>query len=101
MSLDKLSDDPLPSTAQTVIPFTPEVRNFLLWLEDLLEREECQYAADTLEGIRSTITRVGVISDAQRQAVENIHLGSLKAQERKDDLPSSRGGSRRYEGYGR
>lgn len=65
-------------------------------IDDLLATGSYTWAQDALEEIQATVEKLQRVSEGQRRAVKNIELGR---QERR--LPSERGGSRRYEGWGR
>ena len=98
-----LNDSPIEVTTeqaearqQSLYSDIPDERDtpwyqFIATIDDLLASEDYHWAEDSLLGIRETVEKTRRVSDGQRRAVTNIeHRG----QER-------RGGSRRYEGWGR
>lgn len=92
--LSDLSDAPL---SQLPTP-TPEATEYLDYLDMLLGDADdagFAWAADTLSGIRQTITLRGRVTDAQRHAVSNIVQGVASAK----DAKARRGRSRLDEGF--
>jgi hypothetical protein len=57
---------------------TPAARDLLRQIDELLEDERYEWAADTLEGIKSTVSRTGRCTDGQQRAVRNIEDSKLK-----------------------
>jgi hypothetical protein len=85
--LDHLGTDALISQA---------ARDFAERCRDLAEDPPTSYAADTLLGMALTAEQDGIVTARMREAVENIRAGAERAERNRE-----RGGSRRYEGWGR
>jgi hypothetical protein len=91
-----LGPEPVP-TGQAMQAQGRQVEIFIAEIEELLEDPAYRFASDTLEGIRDTVRLRQQVSEAQREAVQNIRAGGERQQER----PRRGGGSRRYEGWSR
>lgn len=80
-------------------PTTPsaDVVDFILWVDRLLDDEDCQYAATTLTELRTSAKGRDAVTDAMREAVANIEAGGRRGRETRR---GGRSGSRRYEGFG-
>ncbi len=87
------------STAVNLPPeASKQVTAFLGTLDELLEDPNYLFAADTLSGIRDSVSRTQVITEGQRGAVRNIERSVVeKLHDRDDHAPRSR----RYEGFNR
>lgn len=100
MSLDDLSDQPLdtqPVKPLTPRPLSPDVADYVEYLDGLCDDDTVGYAVETLQGIRRTVKETNRVTQGQRNAVQNIVSGGHERQGRFE-----RGkGSRRYEGFGR
>ena len=92
MSLDVLSDTPIVPH-----PMPDAVREYLEYLDSLIDTDEVGYAIDTLRAIRTTIAERQRVSDGQRQAIHNIVAGAAEGQRRRETHTTSR----RYEGFRR
>ena len=55
-----------------------EAQDFLDEVEALMVMEHVQYARETLDGIYETVTERMRVTDAQREAVENIDEGGQR-----------------------
>lgn len=89
-ALDHLGTDPLPSDGRA-----ENLRDVARWtatVNDLLDEEKYQFAADTLTGIRDTFTAAGYVTQGQKDAILNIRAGG----DRHED--QDRRWKRRYEG---
>lgn len=51
---------------------TPDARDLLRQIDELLEDERYLFAEDTLTGIRTTVERNGTCTPNQKRAVQNI-----------------------------
>ncbi len=63
---------------------------FLQRLDEMLEDGDYLWAADTLQGIRETVDRSGLVSDGQRRAVTNIREARRRDTRGQDDMPEGR-----------
>ena len=64
LNLSDTPDDPAPEQDGTA--------EFLTEIEDLLASEQYDWASDTLEGIYNTVESRQVVTQGQRDAVDNI-----------------------------
>jgi len=96
--LDDLDNDPLPPRAD-LLQDQAAAQTFADEIRALEEDETYQFAWGTLVDIRLTVERTNRVTPGQRQAIDNIREGAERYQEGKD-RGHSRGGSRRYEGFG-
>lgn len=88
MSLDALSTNPTPTRQ-----LSDDVVEYLEYLRGLIDDPEVYgFACQTLDGIATTITERGRVTDGQRQAVRNIVQGGDRASRQSTS-------SRRYEGF--
>lgn len=96
-----MADQPAdPFAHLSSAPITPSaaVVDFILWVDRLLDDEDCQYAATTLTELRTSAKGRDAVTDAMREAVAHIEEGGRRGRERRQG--GGRGGSRRYEGFG-
>lgn len=89
---------PDPLAHLSAAPLSPAVAvvQFIEWVDRLLDDEDCQFAATTLEGLRASAKGRDTVTEAMRDAVANIEEGARRGGHAKHHG----GGSRRYEGYG-
>lgn len=92
MTLDDLG-------TESLLP--PEVQAFADRCRDLADDDATSYAADTLRGIAASVEARGSISPAQLIAVDHIVEGARRMAAAREGRSEGRGGSRRYEGWGR
>ena len=89
--------DPFAHLSSAPISPSAEVIEFVAWIDRLLDDEDCQYASDTLTGMRASAKGYDRVTDAMRQAVQNIEDGAERGRQAKRGQGGFR---RRYEGYG-
>jgi hypothetical protein len=77
-----------------------QVEFFIAEIEELLEDPAFSFAATTLEGIRDTVRQRQQVSEAQREAVQNIRAGGERHEEQRRGWERhERRTGRRYEGW--
>jgi len=94
-----LGSEPVP-TGQAMEVQGRAVEFFIAEIEELLEDPAFSFAADTLEGIRDTVRLRQQVSEAQREAIDNIRAGGERHEEQRRgwERHEKRTG-RRYEGW--
>lgn len=65
--------EPLPSKESVTDPF-----DFLSRLEDLRADDDFAWASDTIEGIYTTVTASGCVTEGQLRAINNIEDGGRR-----------------------
>jgi len=77
-----------------------QVEIFIAEIEELLEDPAFRFASDTLEGIRDTVRLRQQVSEAQREAIQNIRAGGERHEDQRRgwERHEKRTG-RRYEGW--
>jgi len=94
-----LGSEPVP-TGQAMQAQGRLCEAFIAEIEELLEDPAYSFAAVTLEGIRDTVRLRQQVSEAQREAVQNIRAGGEHYQRHREANNELRfRQSRRYEGW--
>lgn len=91
MSLDDLDALPL---ADAAAQSEEDVDAFVALIDALLDTPACQFASDTLVGIRDTVRQHKYVTAGQQRAVANIEAGAQRGRDAR-----SSGWKRRYEGW--